>query len=53
MRPGNYFQALFDFERILCKKDSEKVSMMIWTNFDSFAIIYLIQVTCFKNCVLQ
>ena len=22
--------------------------MMIWTNFDSFAITYLVQVACFK-----
>ena len=33
---------LFDFHIILCKKDSEEVSMLIWTNFDSFAITYLI-----------
>ena len=32
----------FDFQRILCKKDSEEVSTLIWTNFDSFAITYLI-----------
>ena len=31
----------FYFQRILCKKDSVKVSMLIWTNFDIFAIIYL------------
>ena len=40
MWPGNSFQALFNFPRILCKKDSE-VSMLIRTNFDSFAITYL------------
>ena len=32
----------FNFQRILCKKESEEVSILIWTNFDSFAIIYLI-----------
>ena len=42
MKPGNQFQALFNFRRILCKKDSEEGSMLIWTNFDSFAIAYLI-----------
>ena len=41
MWPGNYFQALFNFQRILCKKDSVKVSMLIWTNFYRFAITYL------------
>ena len=30
------------FERILCKKDTVEVSIMIWTNFDNFAITYLI-----------
>ena len=29
---------LFNFQRNLCEKDSEEVSMLIWTNFDSFAI---------------
>ena len=35
----DWFQSLFNFQRILCKKESEEVSMLIWTNFDSFAII--------------
>ena len=30
------------FQRISCNKESEEVSMLIWTNFDSLAIIYLI-----------
>ena len=33
---------LFNFQRILCKEESEEVSMLIRTNFDSFAITYLI-----------
>ena len=28
-------------QRILCRKDSVEVSMLIWTNFDRFAITYL------------
>ena len=39
---GNWFQALFTFPRILCKKESEEVCMLTFTNFDSFAITYLI-----------
>ena len=42
MWPGNYFQALFDFQAILCKKESEEVSVLIWTDFDSFDNMYLI-----------
>ena len=38
MWPRNLFQALFNFRRILCNKDSEEVSTLIWTNFDSFAV---------------
>ena len=34
-------QALFNFQRILCKKDSAEVSMLIWLNFYRFAIAYL------------
>ena len=33
---------LFNFQRIPCKKDSVEVSMLISTNFDRFAIAYLI-----------
>ena len=29
------------FKEILCKKESEEASMLIWTNFNSFAITYL------------
>ena len=39
--PENQFQALFNFQRILYKRESEGASMLIWTNFDSFAITYL------------
>ena len=42
MWPRNQLQALFNLQRILCKKDSVEVSMLIWTNFDRFAITYLI-----------
>ena len=42
MWPGNLFQTLFNFQGILCKKESEEVSVLIWTNFDSFANTYLI-----------
>ena len=38
---ANYFQALFNFQRILSKKDPVEVIMMIWTKFDGFAITYL------------
>ena len=31
--------------------ESEQVCMLIWTNFDSFAITYLIKVACFKNFI--
>ena len=41
MWPGNYFQALFNFQGILCKKESEEVSVLIWTDFESFANAYL------------
>ena len=34
--------AFFNFQKTLCKKDSVKVSMVIWTNFDRFDITYLI-----------
>ena len=27
--------------------------MEVWTNFDSFAITYLISVACFKNFIFQ
>ena len=40
MWPGDYFQALFNFPRTLCEKDSKEVSMLIWTDFESFAITY-------------
>ena len=33
---------LFNCQRNLCKKESDEASMLIWTNFDSFAITYLI-----------
>ena len=32
----------FNFQRILSKKESNKASMLIWANFDSFGITYLI-----------
>ena len=30
-----------NFQGILSKKEAAEASMLIWTNFDSFAIIYL------------
>ena len=41
MWPGNQFQAFFNFQIILCKMESEEVSMLILINFDSSAITYL------------
>ena len=35
-------EALFNFHRILCEKDSVEVSMLIWINFDRFAVTYVI-----------
>ena len=53
MWPENKFQAPVNFQRILCKKESEEVCMPIWTNVDSFAITYLIYVARFKNFIFQ
>ena len=35
------FRPPFNFQRILYKKKSEEVYMLIWTNFDSFAMTCL------------
>ena len=35
-------KTLFNFQKILCKKESEELCVLIWTNFDSFANTYLI-----------
>ena len=32
---------LINFQRIFCKKESEEVCVLIWTDFDSFANLYL------------
>ena len=53
MRPGNQFQALFNFQGFLRKKESGEVSVLIWTNCDSPANKYLMYVACFKNFNLQ
>ena len=42
MWPREKFKVFFDFQRMLCKKESEEVCVRIWTNFDSFADTYLI-----------
>ena len=42
MLPGHYFQALFNLQGMVCKKESDEASMLIWTNFDSFANKYVI-----------
>ena len=34
-------QPFLNFQRSLCKKESGEANMLIWTNFDSFAIKYL------------
>ena len=47
MWPGNSFQALFNFQRILCKKGFQGGQHAVWTNFDSFAITCLTEVACF------
>ena len=39
--PGNYFLVLLNFQRILCKMESEEVYVVIWTNFDSRTKTYL------------
>ena len=41
MWPGNYFQALLNFQRILCKMESEEACVLVWTNFDRFTNTYL------------
>ena len=46
-------QTLFNFRRILCKKESEEVRIVIWTNFDGFTLTCLIQVACFKNFIFE
>ena len=43
---GNLLQALFNFQRIFCKKKSDEVCMLIWINFDSFAILRLCLIFC-------
>ena len=53
MWPGNYFNTLFQFQGMLCKKESEEVCVLIWTNFDSFAKIYRIQKACCGKLILQ
>ena len=42
MWPENYFLVLFDFQKILCKMESEEVYVVYWTNFESFTNAYLI-----------
>ena len=42
MLPGNYFQALFYFHGILCKKELEEVRVLVWTNLNSLTNIYLL-----------
>ena len=45
MWPGNQFQALFNFQRILCKKESEEASMLIIIyNVDTSNISRLLQI---------
>ena len=53
MWPGNWFKILSNFQKIVYKKESEEVCKLICTNFDSFAITYLILVACFKYFIFQ
>ena len=34
MQPGNQIQGLFNFQAIICKKEPEEVSLLIWANFE-------------------
>ena len=36
------WKLVFNFQRILYEKESEDVCMLIWIDFNSFAITYLI-----------
>ena len=49
----NYSQAVFNFQRVLCEKESEEVWMPDWTNVNNFVITYLLQVACSKNFIFQ
>ena len=44
-------QAFFNFQRIVCKKESEDVCILIWHKSDSFPVTYLLQVTCFRKLI--
>ena len=41
MCPGDYFQSLLDFQRILCKMESTEVYGLIWINSDNFTNTFL------------
>ena len=43
----------FQLSKILFEMESEEASVLIWTNFDSFANTYLTKVACFKNFIVQ
>ena len=43
------FPDIFNFKRILCQKESEEVSMLIWTKFYGSANTYQIEVVHFKK----
>ena len=34
MLPGNKYQVFFNFQRIVCKKESREVCMLIWIDLD-------------------
>ena len=38
---------------MFCNKESEEACKLIWINFGSFAITYLIMIPCFKNFIFQ
>ena len=50
---GDKFQALFNFPEILCKKHFQEFSMLIWKDFENFAITYPVQVACLQNFIFQ
>ena len=44
MWPRNRFQVLLNFQKVLCKKKSAEVCLLVGTNFDSFANTNLLYV---------
>ena len=53
MWPGHYLQALFNFQGIVSKKESQEACVQIRRNFDSFPNVYLIYISCSKSFNFQ